>query len=570
MSLWPRFSLLPLETIPLMPHSLLRPALLRTVVTGVAGVATLGAVGISGPATSGATPAPATAPNAAAAERTTLLHSERVPATAQARRSGSDAVAALDRTATPGYSLLAVTWDHGTAPQDLAVSVRSRVAGVWTEWQPLPVDLDEGPSEAEEPDVRDGTAPGWAGQADGVAVRLTSATGRAPTGVKVVTIDPAGGDAGTESTRTLASSSPSSGDPILQPPAFPAIPDVMTRKEWGADPTLGDTCWEPRYGKSAKMVFVHHTVNSNDYSASEGPEIVRGIHAYHTQSRGWCDIGYNFLVDRFGQIYEGRRGGMRMPVRGAHAGDYNTNTVGISMIGDFDIAKVPAEMKNAIVRLVGWRLGTSYMPAKGKIKVNGARFNRIAGHRDAMSTACPGRYGYAWLPKLRDRVAEYLSRFDSTIEAKRDRLGRKVTGQVFIGELNIQDGRRTQFGKGAMFAKAGAGTHWLSGRALQAYRDRNGTYGRLGFPSTDRRDTAVAGVSTVRFEHGRIYLVPQQPAYTLWGRILLRYGNLGSVTSDLGLPVSSVISTTTGQYAKFQHGTIRWDAATGDVTVEYR
>jgi uncharacterized protein with LGFP repeats len=97
---------------------------------------------------------------------------------------------------------------------------------------------------------------------------------------------------------------------------------VISRREWGADPRLGDECFEPVYGSSVRAVVLHHTVNSNDYSRSDAPAIVRSILAYHTQGQGWCDIGYNFLVDRFGRIYQGRRGGVRLPVRGAHAGDY--------------------------------------------------------------------------------------------------------------------------------------------------------------------------------------------------------------------------------------------------------
>ncbi|MBA2455224.1 MAG: N-acetylmuramoyl-L-alanine amidase [Nocardioidaceae bacterium] len=498
------------------------------------------------------------------------MHTLRVPGDGALRPSGrGDVIAALAPTPTANYGMVAVTWDQGTAPDSLAVQVRSRVDGVWTPWQPLEVDLDEGPSSAEEGDVRDGTAPAWVGRADGVAVRVTAPDGRRPTGVQVVTIDPGNPAAETAGSRLRAAAA-SNGRPITRAPKFPAMPNIVSRKQWGANPKLGDSCWDPLYGSSARMVFIHHTVNSNDYSRSDGPAIMRSIHAYHTQSRGWCDIGYNFLVDRYGTIYEGRRGGMRLPVRGAHAGDYNTNSVGISMIGNFDEAEVPRGMKNALVRLVGWRLGTSYAPALGGLRLNGTRFHRIAGHRDAMSTTCPGRYGYDWLPRLRHRVADYLSRFDSKIEAKGDRLGKDVTGPVFIGELNIGDGRRTEFRKGAMFVKAGAGTHWLSGRALNAYRRMHGPRGRLGFPRTDVRATAVAGVTTLAFEHGRTFFVPSRPPRTLWGRVLQRYTKLGSVSGNLGLPTSSLVVDDVTERARFQHGTISLNRSTGEITVTPR
>jgi len=554
-------------------HRLVASALSLTVAS--AAVIT-GFVALSGATASGVR-APLTAPAAAGGgdeSATVTVHSEPIPAPARGQRStatdsrdGGVVVAELAPTSTPDYGLVAVTWDQGTAPADLQVDVRSRVGGSWTPWQAVAVQLDEGPAVGDEGSVvRDGTSPAWAGDADGVAVRVSSSSGQAPSGLEVVTVDSGTGGAAPATSGSARSSFVApSGRPIKRVPDFPAMPDVVTRKQWGANESLNNCGIS--YGTSAKMVFIHHTVNSNDYGPSDGAAIVRSIHAYHTEGRGWCDIGYNFLVDRYGTIYEGRRGGMRLPVKGAHSGDYNTDTVGISLIGNFDVAKVPTAMKRATIRLVGWRLGTSYAPAKGMTQIYDTRFHRIAGHRDAMLTACPGRYSYAWLPTLRDRVAEYLSGFSSTIEAKRDLLGREVTGPVYIGQLRIQGGWRTVFGNGAMFAKAGVGTHWLSGRALRAYHRMHGTYGRLGFPDTDQRDTVVAGVTTVRYDHGRTYLGAGRSPKTLWGRVLLRYKHLGGLTGRMGLPTSGNVVTTAGEYASFEHGVIRWDRSTGKVTV---
>ena len=554
------------------PRPLVR-TLSTTAVTAVtaAGLALTGLPASGAPA--GQASAPPLSPSATgqADPAAPAVHEQPIPdVAASSRRTRSDdLVAELAPSSTPDYGLVAVTWNRGSAPADLQVRVRSRAAGSWTPWQPLGVDLDEGPSlseGSEGSEVRDGTAPAWAGDADGVAIRVSSASGETPSGLEVVTVDPGAGGAAADTTDSARSAYvASSGRPIRSVPSFPAMPDVVTRKQWGADESLNNCGID--YGTSAKMVFIHHTVNTNDYAPSDGAAIVRSIHAYHTSGRGWCDIGYNFLVDRYGTIYEGRRGGMRLPVKGAHSGDYNTDTVGISMIGDFDVAKVPTAMRNALVRLVGWRLGTSYAPAKGKTQIYDARFNRISGHRDAMSTACPGRYAYAWLPTLRDRVATYLSQFSSTIEAKGDRLGGAVTGPVYIGQLRLQGGWRTVFGNGAMFAKAGAGTHWLSGRALRAYNTMHGTFGRLGFPRTDQRDTAVKGVTTVGYEHGRTYLGGGRPPKTLWGRVLVRYNHIGGVDGRMGLPTSSNVVTKGGEHATFEHGLIRWDRSTGEVTV---
>lgn len=120
-----------------------------------------------------------------------------------------------------------------------------------------------------------------------------------------------------------------------------------------------------------------------------------------------------------------------------------------------------------------------------------------------------------------------------------------------------------------MYAKADLGAHWLTGRALSAYRQRHGTYGRFGFPRTDLVPTRVDGVRRVAFEHGRMFRVGRWQTYTLWGRILLRYWHLGGLTGELGLPTSSMQPIDGGRRATFDNGSITWDQRDGKVTVEY-
>jgi N-acetylmuramoyl-L-alanine amidase/LGFP repeat len=501
--------------------------------------------------------------SSSAAEPTTVrsLDVPRATADASRRTGGAELTAALAKTATEDYGMVAVTWRPGTAPEGTEVRVRTRVDGEWTPWIALPVEHDEGPTAAEEAEVRDGTSPLWVGAGTGLAVEVTAPTGSGPRDVRAEIIDP-GADPATATSR-------SAGAPITGPTKFPAMPPMFDRREWRADESLNDQCWRPIYGSSAKMVFVHHTVNSNNYARSEGKAIVRSIHAYHTQSRGWCDIGYNFLIDKYGQIYVGRAGGARRPVRGAHAGDFNTNTVGVSLIGNFEEARPSKRMKNALIRFIGWRLGTSYAPARGTVRIDGTRFKRISGHRDADATACPGRYVYRWLPRLRHRVAKYLSIYRSAIRERAARLGKPVTGEVFRGEARQDRGRRTEFGRGAMFAKAKLGAHWLTGPALRGYRERHGTSGRFGFPTTDVQRTSVDGVKRVIFEHGRMYRIGKRKTYTLWGRILIRYRDLGGITGRLGLPTSNMMPYDSGRRATFANGSITWDRQTDQVTVEY-
>jgi len=88
--------------------------------------------------------------------------------------------------------------------------------------------------------------------------------------------------------------------------------------------------------------LVHHTVGTNTYTAAQVPAIIRGIYDFHVNGRGWSDVGYQFLIDRFGRIWEGRAGGVDKAVLGAQAGGYNSGSFGASVMGDYTSAAVPA------------------------------------------------------------------------------------------------------------------------------------------------------------------------------------------------------------------------------------
>ncbi|MDQ3629062.1 MAG: N-acetylmuramoyl-L-alanine amidase [Actinomycetota bacterium] len=509
-----------------------------------------------------ATPSTRTVPAAVGSPvvEPTVVRSLDVPATdATFGRGKRSVVAKLEPTPTSTYGLVGVTWEPSTAAAGTSVSLRARVQGSWGRWMSLEVEGDAASAEGDQ--TREGTDPIWVGAADGVAVRVISRTDRAPRDLSVETVEP-------DRAPLAAGVSSRTGTERL-PSGFPAMPDVVTRQEWGADPALGDRCSDPKYGSAARAVVVHHTVNSNSYAASDSPAMMRSILAYHTQSQGWCDIGYNFVVDRYGTIFEGRRGGIRRPVRGAHAGDYNTDTVGVSMLGDFEAGRVTRPLKNAMVRLIGWRLGTSYMPARGRTKtrIHDRRLKRILGHRDVMSTVCPGEFGYAFLPRLRDRVAAYVSEYDSPIKARADELGASVTGPVFEGERFAAGGLRTDFANGAMFNKRGLGTHWLKGATRRAYKRVGGVYGALGYPKTDALRTGVSGVFLVRFEGGSIYRVGKKRGYLVRGRIMLRYRKRGGVEGRLGAPTVTLTRNGSREKVTFEHGRIVHNRESGALNV---
>ncbi len=478
-------------------------------------------------------------------------------------------VAHLQLPEVDTFSTMGVTWAAGD--DHVTGRVRTRTEAGWSRWTELHTDPD-GPSAAEDSTARSGTAPLWVGPASGVEVFVYTESGVAPEHLQVSTIDPGQSPYDLAATTTTESGGVTAKTTAAGSGSFPSMPRVISRRRWGADPALGDRCWAPRYGSTFKNVFVHHTVSSNDYREAEAPSIVRGILAYHTQSQGWCDIGYNFLVDRFGNVYEGRRGGMRRPVRGAHAGDYNTNSTGISVIGNFETGYPSRKMKAAVVRLVAWRMGTAYHGAYGRAFIYDRKFKRISGHRDAMPTACPGRHVYAWLPGLRQRVATRLGDYESPIERRWRAMGAASSrlGVVAIGEQRVRGGRVTTFRGGRIYRSSDGIFVFPEGGILREYKRQGGTRGRFGFPISKVKPTENDVGTVARFKGGRIWRSAATGGRGLRsGAILSTYLDRGAASGRLGFPTRSVFSISSGSRARFQHGYITYTRSSGRTTVTF-
>jgi flagellar hook assembly protein FlgD len=164
------------------------------------------------------------------------------------------------------------------------------------------------------------------------------------------------------------------------------------------------------------MAFVHHTDSGNRYSRAQAPAIVRAIYAYHTKSLHWSDVGYDFLIDRYGTIYEGRYGGVTKGVIGAQVLGFNTGSTGVSIIGTFTSATPPAAAVTSLEQLLAWKLDVHHVDPLGTGTLTcglGQKFSTgervtfpaIAGHRQANYTDCPGNKLYALLPAIRKAVA---------------------------------------------------------------------------------------------------------------------------------------------------------------------
>lgn len=195
---------------------------------------------------------------------------------------------------------------------------------------------------------------------------------------------------------------------------------MHTRKEWGAKRKYLNG--SPTYQPTIKQVHVHHTVNGNDYRRADVPGMLRSMYRYHTQRLGWFDIGYNFLVDRFGRAWVGRSGGHRRFVTGAHTLGFNHKSVGIAVIGNFTAHRPGKRARRTVSKIAAWKLAQAGRDrATGKVRMTShgsdrfgpgrkVRLPRIDGHRDTNQTACPGDELYGLLPDVRRRAQRRLDR----------------------------------------------------------------------------------------------------------------------------------------------------------------
>lgn len=329
---------------------------------------------------------------------------------AQARRAAERPPVVLSEPmATDGYRMVGVTW-RGAGPSRtgaVLVSARTRSEGHWTGWFELDTMVDAG-TEAS-PNGRFGTVPYWAGDSDGIQVRVDAVGEASPRGVRVDLIEP-----GTSDADALVTD-PWSGSAAM---ASTTRPPIVTRAQWGANEALRDKRLEN--SPTVEVMFVHHTAGSNGYTRNESPAVVRGLYSYYVNTLDYADLGYNFLVDKYGTIYEGRAGSITKPVRSAATGGFNTNTMAVVAMGNFQTAPASDEMVRSIAKVLAYRLSSFHRDPMGSKVLRAeigssrydagerAKFRVISGHRDAGFTACPGENLYERLPTIRRLAAKFM------------------------------------------------------------------------------------------------------------------------------------------------------------------
>ncbi|GGU18388.1 N-acetylmuramoyl-L-alanine amidase [Nocardioides albus] len=327
-----------------------------------------------------------------------------------------------------GFGTVGLTWSPGSVvPEDaVGADVRTLVDGTWSDWQALDVHIDDhapDPASAEAGGARPGTMEAIVGEVDEVQTRLRLTGAQVPADLRLAVITPGETvptrrespeiDPAEDDAPEPAESAGEEGDvegaqegeaATLSAAAYTAKPSIFSRRQWGADEGVREA-GPPDYHE-VRGGFVHHTVNTNSYTQAQVPGIIRSIYTYHVRSRGWRDLGYNFLIDKFGRIWEGRYGGVDRPVVGAHTSGYNSYGFGASAIGNFDKVAPPTALVNAFGSLFAWKLSLHGVRGnKGSTRMGDGTFSHaIMGHRDAGSTACPGRYLYAKLSTIRSQA----------------------------------------------------------------------------------------------------------------------------------------------------------------------
>jgi uncharacterized protein with LGFP repeats len=410
------------------------------------------------------------------------------------------------------------------------LEVRTRNDDGWSPWVAMESDGSEVPDGPEGSRVKPGVGPIWVGEdADTFETRV---------------VDGALGDLRLESLHIEVSG----GGGGLESAGAVTRPGIIPRSTWGAQPWA---CADPPSTARAQLAVIHHTVHPNTYSPSEAYGMVRGIQAFEIGSLGYCDLAYNFVIDRYGQIFEGRTDSAEQSVIGGHARGFNTGSIGVALLGQYQPGASPAAAALPLATYAATRDLLAYKFALHGIDPRGTvgyvskctstggyncrypegtvvTLPTIVGHRDVTLTACPGDNVMSALPALRN----------------------DVTAQVYAG--------------GHVYSSPETGTHEVHGGILQKYLSLGGP-SFLGYPITDELPTPDGVGRFNHFQFGSIYWTPSTGAYEVHGGIRHEWAAMGWERSVLGYPISDELPTPdgVGRFNHFQFGSIYWTPSTG-------
>ena len=535
----------------------------------------------------------------------------------------ADATLLTDPLEVDRFFVAGFTW-AGSAelPEGVRIYLRVRENGTWSPWY-----LNEAADAGRDDRATSGTGEFVTGGADAIQASVVGSS--LPAGLKLALVPsrPQGEEVlGADDLKTTeaaptpviedASAMENQGTqvdpaamtlsaspaPVAQPAAAPAATTanglpvaVTTRAEWGANASY--MSWDPEYARAGHVV-VHHTAGTNSYSAGQSASIVRGIYYYHAVVLDWGDIGYNFLVDKFGTVFEGRSGSVAAPAGkmsvGAHARGVNTGTMGISMMGDYSAVSPSDAQLSSVGKMAGWflkRAGISDVTGWAGLHVwtteryqagSTISMPRILGHRDVGYTTCPGNVGYSKLGAIR-AIAKAQgsapqggsSNAPSTVAqdhpgavALRSALG--VNGWIGVATTGVyassKGGVFQRFEHGVGYWSPATGAQFVGEPVLSAWGAYGYQTGSMGYP----RSGGVVGIGGSRhqiFEGGIAYWRPGGRVSFIHGSILNAWADSGWERSKVGLPTGHAVRQANGTMIQtFEKGSISV-APNGKVTI---
>ena len=542
----------------------------------------------------------------------------------------ADAALLTDPLEVDRFFVAGFTWTGGAdLPEGVRIYLRVRENGTWSPWY-----LNEAADAGRDDRATPGTGEFVTGGAD--AIQASVVGGSLPAGLRLALVPsrPQGEEtleaddlktteaaptpvieeaalqsqgAQPDPAATALSTSPALvSRPVAAPAAAPVVAPaattanglpvpVTTRAEWGANASY--MSWDPEYA-SAGHVVVHHTAGTNSYSSGQSASIVRGIYYYHAVTLDWGDIGYNFLVDKFGTVFEGRSGSVAAPAGrmsiGAHARGVNTGTMGISMMGDYSTVSPSDAQLSSVGKMAGWflkRAGISDVTGWAGLHVwtteryqagSTISMPRILGHRDVGYTTCPGNVGYSKLGTIR-AIAKAQgsspqggsSGASSTVPqdhpgtvALRSALG--ANGWIGAATSGVQASTKggvfQNFEHGVGYWSPATGAQFVGEPVLSAWGAYGYQTGSMGYP----RSGGVAGVGGSHhqiFEGGIAYWRPGGRVSFIHGSILNAWAAAGWERSKVGLPTGRAVRQADGTTTQtFEKGSISV-APNGKVTI---
>ncbi|UVI34586.1 N-acetylmuramoyl-L-alanine amidase [Brevibacterium spongiae] len=458
--------------------------------------------------------------------------------------------------------------------KDPELEIRYQDDSGWSSWEEMPVDDGAGPDETsaegrQMPAQENGTEAVPVVDSTAVEIRPgTSGKGTKDLSVTTVATKVTAADAAV----TKKPASVTAQGVKAQVSHHELKANIVTRKEWGADEKLV-RCKTDKTTTS-KGVFIHHTAGSNSYTKSQAPAIIRGYLAFHTKERGWCDLGYNFLVDKYGTIYEGRAGSIDLSVTGAHASGFNSYTIGISVLGTYTGSAPSTAAQNSVKRLIAWKANQYAFNPTGKMTLTSGggstsrypegrkvSLNVVSGHRDTSYTACPGNAFYSRLGAIRSGAKAMQS--DVGGYPTKGAIGTyyrahsSQTGEArsVEGKLSNPNGAYQRFAKGTVYWSSKTGAHLNKGGIRNGYQRAGYTKGFLGFPSSDEKAFKYRKSAYYQnFANGMITWSSQTKGQPMRGEMLKKWKALGWERSSLGLPKSSEFASAGKTRQNFEHG----------------